>query len=132
MKLERYLQRGEPKYSFEVEVKDGVVCTVDLFRQLDKMISKSLSEKDKADYSFSMIKTIIDSLVDVSVKHAKDQGIKTIGLSGGVTYNVPITKMVERHVRKSGLKLVVHNKVPNGDGGIAIGQNAIIGNKLKN
>jgi len=48
-------------------------------------------------------------------------------LSGGVSYNIPITEMVESQVKKSGLKLIVHNSVPNGDGGICIGQNAVVG-----
>ena len=38
--------------------------------------------------------------------------------------------MVEARVKKSGLDLLVHNRVPNGDGGICIGQNAIAGSKI--
>jgi hydrogenase maturation factor HypF (carbamoyltransferase family) len=38
--------------------------------------------------------------------------------------------MIEKQVEKVGLKLIVHNRIPNGDGGISIGQNAIIGHKL--
>ncbi|RLI63740.1 MAG: carbamoyltransferase HypF, partial [Candidatus Asgardarchaeum californiense] len=36
MKLEKYLAVGKPKYSFESTVKNGVISTVDLFRQLDE------------------------------------------------------------------------------------------------
>ena len=45
MKLEKYLAMGEPKYSFDVEVKNGVIGTIDLFRQLDEKIDKPLTEK---------------------------------------------------------------------------------------
>ena len=38
--------------------------------------------------------------------------------------------MFHKQVEKKELKLIVHNRVPNGDGGISIGQNAIIGHKL--
>jgi hydrogenase maturation factor HypF (carbamoyltransferase family) len=38
--------------------------------------------------------------------------------------------MVNEQVKKSGLPLLVHNRIPNGDGGISIGQNVIVGNKL--
>lgn len=130
MKLERYLAMGIPKYSFNIEMKKGVLGTVDLFRQLDEKINKSLTEKDKADYAYSMVKSIMDNLTDIAVDYAENNGIKNIGLSGGVTYNIPITEMVEKQVKKAGLKLVVHNQIPNGDGGISIGQNAIIGNKF--
>ena len=130
MKLEKYLAEGSAKYSFESNVKNGVLETIDLFRQLDEMIKKPLSEKDKADYAYSFVKTIIDTLSDIAIDYAKNNSVKSIGLSGGVAYNIPLTEMVEKRVSKSGLKLLVHNRVPNGDGGICIGQNAIIGSKL--
>lgn len=130
MKLERYLAMGGCRYLFDVEVKDNVVNTVDLFRQLDEKISKNLSEKKKADYAYSFVEAIVDSLVGIAVEYADEQSIKNIGLSGGVSYNIPIVEMVEKCVNKHGLNLLVHNRVPNGDGGISIGQNAIVGNKF--
>ncbi len=57
--------------------------------------------------------------------------VKNIGITCGVSYNIAIVEMVEKKVKQTNLNFVVHNRVPNGDGGIAIGQNAIIGNKIK-
>jgi len=132
MKLEKYLAIGKPVYSFDVEVNDGIIGTMDLFKQLDEKIDKSLTEKEKADYVHSIVKSIIDSLSELSINYANDNNIKYVGLTGGVTYNIPIIEMVEKQVNKAGLKLIVHNQIPNGDGGISIGQNAIIGYKLSN
>jgi hydrogenase maturation protein HypF len=129
MKLETYLAVGKPKHSFDVEVKDGVIGTVDLFRQLDEKIGGTLTEKDKADYVYSIVKTIVDELSNIAIENADSIVIKNVGLTGGVSYNIPITEMVESQVKKSGLDLIVHNRIPNGDGGISIGQNAIIGYK---
>ncbi len=130
MKLEKYLSVGESKYSFNSEVKNGVVGTIDLFRQLDEMINKPLTEKEKADFVFSFVKTILDDLTNIAIDYTDNLGIKNVGLTGGVSYNIPIVEMIEKQVEKAGLKLTVHNQIPNGDGGISIGQNAIIGNKL--
>lgn len=130
MKLEKYLAIGEEKHSFETDVKNGVVSTVDLFRQLDKKIDRPLNEKEKADFAYSMVKTIVDGLSDVAIEIAERRGIKNIGLTGGVSYNIPITEMVEKKVRQVKLNFVVHSRVPNGDGGVSIGQNAIVGHKL--
>ena len=55
---------------------------------------------------------------------------RNFGFSGGVTYNIPIVEMIAEKIKKSGLKMIAHSNVPNGDGGIAIGQNTIIGNKF--
>jgi len=74
-----------------------------------------------------MVKSIINSLTNIAIEHAENSGIKSIGLTGGVSYNIPIIEMVEKQVKKSGLKLSCHNRVSNGDGGISIGQNAIVG-----
>jgi hydrogenase maturation protein HypF len=130
MKLEKYLAFGEHKCDFHVNVKEDVIGTADVFRQLDEQIQGPLNEQEKADYAFSFAKAIVDALSRIAIKKAEDTDIKTVGLTGGVSYNVPITEMVEREVNNAGLQLVVHHKVPNGDGGISIGQNAIIGHKL--
>jgi len=130
MKLEKYLALGEHKYDFHVEVNDGVIGTIDVFRQLDETIRGPLNEKEKADYAFSFVEAIIEELVHTAIQQAESNGVKTVGLTGGVSYNIPITEMVEREVNNAGLNLVVHNRIPNGDGGISIGQNAIIGHKL--
>jgi hydrogenase maturation protein HypF len=130
MKLEKYLAKGKVKYSFDVEVKNGIVGTTDLFRQLEEKVKKPITEKQMADLSHSMIKSIIDNLTDIAIQHAESEVIKHIGLTGGVSYNLPITEMVEKRVEEKGLALAVHTTVPNGDGGISVGQNAIAGHKL--
>jgi len=130
MKLEKYLAFGKNKYYFDVQEKNGVISTVDLFRQLDEKINKNPSEKEKADFAYSFVKSIVDKMSEISIENAENQGVKNIGITGGVSYNVPITQMVEKKVKKAGLNFVVHNRVPNGDGGISIGQNVIVGYKI--
>jgi hydrogenase maturation protein HypF len=129
MKLEKYLAKGTPRYTLNVPVKEHVVGVVEVFRQLDEQLHRPLSEKVKADAAYSFVKAVVDSLVDLAVEHARKVGSQTIGLTGGVSYNVPITEMVQKRVRSAGLSLLVHRNVPNGDGGIAVGQNAIVGHK---
>jgi len=130
MKLESYLARGKPKYSFNIEVKNNVIETIDLFRQVDEIIKKPVSEKEKADLSYSMVKAIIDKLIDIAIFFADKNEFKNIGITGGVSYNIPITEMVKTKVEQKKLKLVVHNRIPNGDGGISVGQNAIVGSRI--
>jgi hydrogenase maturation protein HypF len=78
-----------------------------------------------------MVHPIVEKLTELALRHAEGKDIQTIGLTGGVSYNIPITEMVEKRVEQAGLTLLVHNRVPNGDGGIAIGQNAIVGHQLQ-
>jgi hydrogenase maturation protein HypF len=130
MKLEKYLAIGKNKYSFDIELKNDVIGTIDLFRQLDEKINKNPTEKEKADFAHSFVKTIVDKLTDLAIENAQKENIKNIGITGGVSYNIPIVEMVEKRIKQTDLNFVVHNNVPNGDGGIAIGQNVIIGHKI--
>jgi hydrogenase maturation protein HypF len=131
MKLERYLAKGEPIYKFEATVKNNVINTVDLFRQLDDSIPSCLTEKKKADFATSFVTPLVNAMVDLAVDAAEHHYIKTIGVTGGVSYNIPITKMIETRVRQKRLSLLVHHRIPNGDGGIAVGQNVIVGHQTK-
>jgi len=130
MKLEKYLAFGKEKYKLDIEINNNIVQVTDLFNQIDELVSPPFSETQKADISYSIVNAIIRSLCDIAINNAFENNIKTIGLTGGVSYNVPINEMVERQVKKQGLKLIVHRNIPNGDGGISIGQNAIVGHKL--
>lgn len=130
MKLEKYLENGREKYEFDVEVKNGVINTIDLFRQLDEETRSPCSEREKADLAYSMVKKIMEKLSEIAIDYAEEKEIKNIGITGGVSYNIPITEMVEKEVKKSGFDFITHDRVPNGDGGIAMGQNAIAGTLL--
>ena len=133
MKLERYLSRGKKKFLFHPYIDHGVVDTVDLFQQLHKQssnLSRPFSEKDKADLAFSFVESLISSLTYQAINYAKDNSITHIGVSGGVSYNVPIVDMIHEKVEKEKLHVLVHNKIPNGDGGISAGQNVLAGYKV--
>ena len=56
---------------------------------------------------------------------ARDRGIDAVVLTGGVFQNVRLTEIVERDLRRAGLTVLVHERVPPNDGGISIGQAAI-------
>jgi len=132
MKLEKYLEMGENRYEFDLKVKNGVVDTIYLFKQLvDVAKNKKLNEKEKSDLAYSFVKSVMKGLTNMAIKNAIDRDIKNIGISGGVSYNIPITEMVEEEVKKAGLNFITHNIIPNGDGGVAMGQNAIAGSLME-
>jgi hydrogenase maturation protein HypF len=129
MKLERYLALGKPTYEFEtiVEQHNGrnVVRTLPLFEQLaDYRIS---TEQEKADVAYSFVNTLVTKMVEIATEACDSYGIPAIGITGGVSYDVPIVKMAETLVKEKGLTFLTHDKIPNGDGGISAGQNAIVG-----
>ncbi len=135
MKLEKYLEDGRLKYGFDVDIVNRerkIVGTIDMFRQLvDYTKNKSISKQKKSDLSYSFVYHLLKELIRIAVEKADEKGIKYIGITGGVSYNTTITKIVESFIKKSNKKFLTHDNIPNGDEGISVGQNAIVGHKLK-
>ncbi|MFQ6060146.1 MAG: carbamoyltransferase HypF [Thermoplasmata archaeon] len=134
IKLERYLDAGKPEYEFETEIegsRPSIIRTLPLFHQIDSFAKdKELSESEKANLARSFVEELIRRMVEVCIHGAEENDLKEIGLTGGVSYNLPIVRIVKSLVDKSKMNLVLHNSVPNGDGGISTGQNVIVGNLL--
>lgn len=133
MKLEHYLAEGSNNFSFNSTVQQGIVQTVDLFKQLSEIVEKlpkPLTEKNKADLAYSFVYTLVSSLTNEAIQYADENDIRSIGVSGGVSYNIPIVNMIYKQVNHEKLRFLVHNKIPNGDGGISAGQNVLAGHHL--
>jgi hydrogenase maturation protein HypF len=69
-------------------------------------------------------------LVDSAASCAESEGLKQIGLTGGVSYNGTITRMFTEMVSAKGMEPILHKDVPNGDGGVSVGQAAIAVSRL--
>jgi len=131
MKLERYLDQSCGRSEFENEFQptsNGVIPVLPLFAALeDRLAERSPDLRQRKELATGFVRTLIYNMVDVGVSVAQSEGINEIGLSGGVSYNLPITDMVKERVEGAGLTLLTHNDIPNGDGGISAGQNVIAG-----
>lgn len=118
MKTEPFLSRGKWIEGFETETVNGTIRTAHLFNEIPRNAKKE-------DIAYSMVRCVIDRMVDDACDAAMGKGIDVIGISGGVSYSAPICRMAEEAVARRGMKFIVHDKVPNGDGGISVGQAAI-------
>lgn len=129
IKLEQWLEKGDPKIEFELEFgrKGGVeyVKTLPMFERLLAM--EFDSEKKRADAATSFVKALVCGITEHACGFADQQGLKQVGLTGGVSYSSPITEWVKEAVERAGMEFVGHNRISNGDGGISTGQNAIAG-----
>jgi len=121
MKMEPLLSSGKLVPGFETELKGKDIMTADLFKRIGK--------EKREDIAYSIVNNIISVMVDVACDHADSFGTRNIGLTGGVSYSRPICQMVSRKVKERGFDLILHDNVPNGDGGISIGQ-AVIASKV--
>ena len=121
MKLEPLLARGHLVPGFETYTENGIIKTAHLFSRLGQC-------GNKADAAYSVVHGILDEMVASAADSASEDGY--IGITGGVSYDVPMIKMAEDIASKHGLKLCCHRNIPNGDGGISAGQVAIALSRL--
>lgn len=114
MKMEPLLRRGSRIDGFETELRNGEVLTAHMFSEI--------GDQDPCDIAYTMVDNIIGRLVESAADEASKRGIRTIGLTGGVSYSIPISAMFASHARELGFEAVLHDRVPNGDGGVSVGQ----------
>ncbi|MFP4050865.1 MAG: carbamoyltransferase HypF [Thermoplasmata archaeon] len=124
MKLERLLIHGNEKKEYEIPIEDDQVKTLSGFIEMQE---NDLKIEDKAR---SYISSVSKSIAQAATNAAEEKGINSIGISGGVSYNRPIVETIRDYLNKEGYKLIVHNKVPNGDMGVPVGQAYIASHNL--
>jgi hydrogenase maturation protein HypF len=79
----------------------------------------------REDIAATYVRAVLQGLVDIAADQARENGAKTIGVTGGVSYNRTITSWVQGMAKERGLELLVPRELPNGDGCISAGQCAI-------
>ena len=118
MRLEPLLARGRLVDGFETETVGGVVKTAHLFSRIDDDVRPE-------DAAYSIVYNIMRELVQSAIEAADSDGLDAVGITGGVSVNGTISRMFEDMVISSLHPIAMHKDVPNGDGGISVGQAAI-------
>ncbi|MDY0293506.1 MAG: carbamoyltransferase HypF [Candidatus Methanomethylophilaceae archaeon] len=118
MKMEPLLARGENVDGFGTYTERGQIMTAHLFERIDGGCRRE-------DAAYSVVRAVIDEMVESARVAAESEGIRRLGITGGVSYNRPICRMFSESAKRTGLELIFHKSIPNGDGGISVGQAAV-------
>jgi hydrogenase maturation protein HypF len=129
IKLERWLEAGKPSVKFEVEYgKKGEVEFAKTLQMFDQLLDMRIeTDGQRADAAVSFVQALVQSLAGRACDFAEKEGLRQVGLTGGVSYSGPITSWVKEAVERRRLEFLGHERISNGDGGISTGQNAIVG-----
>lgn len=119
MKLERWLEEARCLDMVPTVRRGDVIDTPAMFRTMME------AGGSRADRAGSMVHALLEGLVDLAAEAAETEGVRHIGLTGGVSYNHAISAWTKELVETRGLTFVCHDLVPNGDGGISTGQCAV-------
>jgi hydrogenase maturation protein HypF len=118
MKLESAALDGKDVLKLQPVMKENVIDTTFLVHEI-------FAQKNAfsiADLAFSAQSYIARSLAQLASEEARRLGVDVVGFSGGVAYNEHMASTIRRVVEENGLRFVVHELVPPGDGGVSFGQ----------
>jgi hydrogenase maturation protein HypF len=127
MRLEPLLERGGHRSDWEFRVHRTTSGKVAVLPVLETLFDLELgSEGDRADAAYGVVEAVVSGLADAASDVAEDRGVP-VGVTGGVAYSLPILEMIASRVEGRGLQLLLHDRIPPGDGGISSGQALISG-----
>jgi len=127
MKLESAATRGRDLLKLEPVIEDNVLRTTVLVHE----VFNQRNACSTSDLAFSAQSYLAHGLAQLAVSEAKRLKIDVVGFSGGVAYNEHITQVIRKAVKENGLRFVVHELVPPGDGGISLGQAVVAAWQMK-
>jgi hydrogenase maturation protein HypF len=146
IRLEKLLSASkDPKISlFDSEPPDYSISVIGRWKTMLEEVRR-LSDEDlrpgldldygiKADLAMGFVGSMIDDMIRVAIgteRMIDEKRKPLIGISGGVSYNIPIVSRFVDACHEQGAMPVLHSRVPPGDGGISIGQAYIAGLRMK-
>ena len=121
MKLESLAISGRDILKLKPIIANDILDTTEPLIE----IFENKSRYSKADLAYSLHSYLARGLAELAIEKAMEENVKAIGFSGGVACNQILTTIMRRIIEDSGLKFLVHNSIPPGDGGLSLGQAAI-------
>ncbi|MFO8109141.1 MAG: carbamoyltransferase HypF [Thermoplasmata archaeon] len=118
MKLEKLQLEGENTREYTVYRKGDTIHTLKGFVEMLK--DRSPDADRAASYAAQVSYALSDAAADAAEKYGAP-----VGISGGVSYNRHIVDQVRSRLKERGYQLLVHQRVPNGDMGVCVGQASI-------
>lgn len=113
-------ENGIVAYPLDLEYNENELDTV-------KLIKDIVKAKESGADAYTLALGFHFALADGITKIAKAQNSKEIALSGGTFNNRVLTLILKEKLENEGFKVYMNEKVPSGDGGIALGQLFVAG-----
>jgi len=122
MKLESAAMKGKDTLKMKPIINRDTLDTT----QLLSAIFENRDKAAKGDLAYSAHAYLAKGLASLAIEKARENSVKTVGFSGGAACNEILASLMRETVEAAGLRFLVHEAVPAGDGGISFGQ-AVVG-----
>jgi hydrogenase maturation protein HypF len=118
MKLESTAINGKDVLNVKPMLDGNTLVTTQMLREL----FERRNEFSVEDLSRSVHAYLAKGLAMLALEKAEETDVEFIGFTGGVAYNEILTAIMRRIIQNAGVKFLVHEAVPPGDGGLSFGQ----------
>ena len=108
-------KRGTVAYPLDLVYNDGVLDTV-------KLLCDIAAAQERGVGAHSLALGFHIALAEGIVKVARAEKVQKIALSGGTFNNRILTSFLKKRLTDLGFEVYLNERVPCGDGGIALGQ----------
>ncbi len=122
MKLESAAVGGKNSLSLAPVIRNNTLNTTELLLS----VFENRQVVSKADLAYSVHVYIARGLAELAVEKAASCGVGCVGFTGGAAVNELLAGLTREVVEAAGLRFIVHEAVPAGDGGVGFGQ-AVVG-----
>jgi len=125
MRLEGVAKRGKPgkialHLPFSKQNGKYIIDTSDFMLSLLENI-----QNKREDITFEVHRVLGVTLGDLACKISDENGISTIGLTGGSAVNTLLFRYIKETVERNNKQFLFYKTIPCGDGGISTGQVAV-------
>jgi hydrogenase maturation protein HypF len=114
-------EEGGVRYDFDID-RSSRPWRIDPAPLVQSAITDTGRQKTAAHIATAFHESVASMVRDVSLKLARETGIRTVVLTGGVFQNARLTDSSLRGLSAAGLEVFTHQRVPCNDGGLALGQ----------
>jgi hydrogenase maturation protein HypF len=123
------MERDHPGYDFGHRVDEGLQL-LDPAALWPALLDDLAAGVDRWEIAWRFHRGLIRGLGETASRLAREEGVDTLALSGGVFQNRTLFEGLVKHLRQAGFQLLTHRLVPANDGGLSLGQAAIGAAKL--
>jgi hydrogenase maturation protein HypF len=122
IELESLVDAGVRRaYPYDVR-SDGGRLVVDAAPAVRALAADALAGVAPSECAAAFHNTVVSFCVEAAGAVARERGIKTIALSGGVFQNRFLLRSLDRALESRGLRVLLNREVPANDGGVSLGQ----------
>jgi len=109
--------------SYRFNITAGIIDIADVLKEILYDIDQ---EVDVGIISAKFHNSIVNLVVNAAKSLRAQNGLNKVALSGGVWQNLYLLKKTISSLRTEGFSVLYHHHVPANDGGISLGQAAVL------